>query len=41
MDLDWTLSWDREEEMQIRDKRNKMIQAQLQEGKTVAYRPSG
>ena len=40
-DLDWTLSWDREEEMQLREKRNKMIEAQLKEGKTVAYRQSG
>ena len=40
-DLDWTLSWDHDEEMRLRDKRNKMIQAQLEEGKTVAYRQSG
>ena len=40
-DLDWALSWDHDEEMRLRDKRNKMIQAQLEEGKTVAYRQSG
>ena len=41
MDLDWTLSWDREEEMRLREMRNQMIEAQLKEGKTVAYRQSG
>ena len=40
-DLDWTLSWDHDEEMRLRDKRNNMIQAKLEEGKTMAYRQSG
>ena len=31
LDVDWTLNWDWSEEMRLREKRNRLIKAQLQE----------
>ena len=41
LDTDWTTHADWSEEQRLRDVRNELIRAQLQEGKTVAYRQSG
>ena len=41
LDTDWTLHADWTQERRLREVRNELIKAQLQEGKTVAYRQSG